>query len=50
MKNKTFEEATICFVRRYLYGHAKFIKKCGDLNWCKNLKILEVEKLTKQLL
>jgi hypothetical protein len=50
MKNETAEEATIFFARRYLYGHAKFIKKCGDLNWCKNLKIVEVEKLTKLLL
>jgi hypothetical protein len=49
MKNETLKEATIFFSRRYTYGHAKFIKKCGDLNWCKSFIIIEVEKLAKLL-
>jgi hypothetical protein len=43
MKNETLKEATYVFLRRYIYGHVKFIKKCGDLNWWKILRIVEVE-------
>jgi hypothetical protein len=41
MKNETL---------KYMYSHAKFIKKRGDLNWCKSSKLVEVEKLAKLLL
>jgi len=44
------EEATIVFKKRYVLSMLHSLKKCSDLNWSKNLRIIVVEKFVKLLL